>query len=101
MYITNFVCNDIYGCPIPSALDPKTLTLEKIKTETGWPGWNGIVSLEATGWVLGYYFLSLVLHRFLPGQIVEGTELAIGGRLKYKFNSEYIPDIYPAPTHHC
>ncbi|OBT51657.1 hypothetical protein VE04_08488, partial [Pseudogymnoascus sp. 24MN13] len=87
VYITNFVCNDIYGCPIPSVLDPKTLTWDKIKTETGWPGWNGIVSLEATGWVLGYYFLSLVLHRFLPGQIVEGTELAIGGRLKYKFNT--------------
>ncbi|ELR10071.1 erg24, C-14 sterol reductase [Pseudogymnoascus destructans] len=87
VYITNFVCNDIYGCPIPSVLDPKTLTWDKIKTETGWPGWNGIVSFEATGWVLAYYFLSLVLHRFLPGQIVEGTELAIGGRLKYKFNT--------------
>jgi Delta14-sterol reductase len=82
-----FVCNDIYGCPIPSALSPKTLTLEKIKTETGWPGVEGLISLEATGWVLGYYFLSLVLHRVLPGEVSEGTELVSGGRLKYKFNS--------------
>ncbi|OBT59974.1 hypothetical protein VE03_10334, partial [Pseudogymnoascus sp. 23342-1-I1] len=87
IYLTTFLCNDIYGCPIPSALDPKTLTLEKVKTETGWPGWSGLVSLETTGWVLSYYFLSLVLHRFLPGQIVEGTELATGGRLKYKLNT--------------
>jgi delta14-sterol reductase len=89
-----FVCNDIYGCPIPSALSPKTLTLEKIKTEIGWTGCENLVSLEVMGWVLGYYFLSLVLHRVLPGEVVEGTELVSGGRLKYKFNSESNPGIH-------
>jgi len=28
-----------------------------------------------------------VLHKVLPGEEVEGTELASGGKLKYKFNS--------------
>jgi Delta14-sterol reductase len=40
------------------------------------------------GWTLAYYLLNLVLFRVLPAQDVEGTELASGGRLKYKFNGE-------------
>src|SRR5690349_5247481 len=75
VYLMTFLCNDIYGCPVPSVLNPKTLTLEKLKVETGWPGFDGLVNLEVTGWVLGYYFLSLVLNRVLPGQVVAGTEL--------------------------
>ena len=42
-------------------------------------------------WSLGYYFLSLALYRFLPGQEVEGTELRSGGRLMYRFNGMFIP----------
>lgn len=95
-----FLCNDIYGCPVPSALSPKTLTLEKLKEETGWPGFAGLASFRVTGWVLSWYLLSLVLWRVLPGQVLEGTELASGGKLKYKFNSPYpIPSIHPTPPH--
>lgn len=36
--------------------------------------------------MLAYYALSLVLQTVLPGEVVEGTELSSGGRLKYKFN---------------
>ena len=39
-------------------------------------------------WVLSYYFLSLVLYTALPGVEVEGTELRLGGKLKYKFNGK-------------
>ncbi|KAK6077412.1 Delta(14)-sterol reductase [Seiridium cupressi] len=87
-YLYAFGCNDIAGCPIPSLLDPKNLSLETLKAEAGWPaeGILGLCSWDAFGWTLAYYFLNLVLYRVLPGQEVEGTELASGGKLKYKFN---------------
>ncbi|KAI9736673.1 MAG: erg24, C-14 sterol reductase [Cirrosporium novae-zelandiae] len=88
-YVFAFACNDISGCPAPSLLHPSTLTLQKLKQETGWPenGLLGLGSLKTTGWVLAYYFLSLVLQAVLPGHEVEGVELRSGGRLKYKFNA--------------
>ena len=89
LYIFTFACNDISGCPAPSLLSPKTLDLETLKREVGWPedGVWGLVSWEVTGWVFAYYLFSAVLHRVLPGTEVEGTVLPNGGRLKYKFNS--------------
>lgn len=87
-YLCAFLCNDVSGCPIPSALHPRTLTIAKLKEETGWPkdGIYGLASTKVTVWVLLYYFLSLVLYTALPGVEVEGTELGSGGKLKYKFN---------------
>lgn len=84
----NFVCNDISGCPAPSLLHPKSLDLEVLKREVGWPknGLCGLFTWDAMGWTLGYYLLNAVLHRVLPGTEVEGTVLANGGRLKYKLN---------------
>ncbi|KAK7987385.1 hypothetical protein PG989_007700 [Apiospora arundinis] len=32
-----FACNDISGCPAPSLLNPKNLSIERLKTEVGWP----------------------------------------------------------------
>jgi len=60
----------------------------KLKEETGWPqdGIFGLASFKVTAWVLGYYFLSLVLLAVLPGVESEGVELKSGGILKYKFN---------------
>ncbi|KAL2014707.1 hypothetical protein VTN00DRAFT_2232 [Thermoascus crustaceus] len=89
IYSLAFFCNDVSGCPAPSLLHPSTLTIDKLKSEIGWPE-EGIKALYDTGvtlWVLGYYFLLLVMQIFLPGQEVEGVVLACGGRLKYKFNS--------------
>jgi len=65
------------------------LTIEKLKQDVGWPadGIWGFHSWDVTLKVLGYYALTLVLHRVLPGEHVVGTELACGGKLKYKFNS--------------
>ncbi|MCJ1244143.1 erg24, C-14 sterol reductase [Trapelia coarctata] len=86
-YLASFLCNDIFGCPVPSALHPSTLTLEKLKQETGWPGILGLASFKVTGWVCAYYFFSLFLQAVLPGVESEGVVLSSGGRLKYKFNA--------------
>ena len=88
-YAGAFLCNDISGCPVPATLSPSTITIERLKQDVGWPadGIQGLASWHATFGVLAYYALSLVLHRVLPGEYVEGTELASGGRLKYKLNS--------------
>jgi len=88
-YLTTFLCNDISGCPVPSLLSPSTLTLDRLKQDAGWPadGIWGLASWDVTAKVLGYYLFSLVLHKVLPGEEVEGVELASGGKLKYKFNS--------------
>jgi delta14-sterol reductase len=90
LYIFAFGCNDISGCPAPSLLSPKTLSLETLKAEVGWPedGIRGLVTWEAMGWTLAYYLFSAVLYTVLPAQDVEGTELASGGRLMYRLNGE-------------
>lgn len=90
-YLAAFLCNDKTGCPVPSALHPTSITLEKLKEETGWPqnGIYGLASFKVTGWVLGYYCLSLVLLAVLPGVESEGVELKSGGKLKYKFNGPF------------
>ena len=91
-FLEAFLCNDISGCPVPSALHPKNLTVAKLKEEAGWPvaGLRGLINLDATGWVLAYYGLSLSLQAILPGIEAEGAELGSGGRLKYKFNGQSI-----------
>ena len=87
-YLATFICNDISGCPVPATLHPSSLSLAKLKVETGWPenGILGLGSVEVTVWVLAYYFLSLVLYAVLPGEESQGVELRSGGRLQYKFN---------------
>lgn len=89
VYAFTFACNDISGCPAPSLLNPKTLSLTKLKAEVGWPeeGIWGLGSVHATLAVLAYYFVNLLLYRFVPGPTVDGVKLASGGKLKYKFNS--------------
>jgi delta14-sterol reductase len=49
------------------------------------------------GWNLACYLFSAVLHRILPGVEIEGTELANGGRLKYKFNGEWSARLRDCP----
>ncbi|KAK0712004.1 delta(14)-sterol reductase like protein [Lasiosphaeris hirsuta] len=89
LYLFSFACNDVSGCPSPSFLRPKSLDLELLKQEVGWPddGIWGLGSWEATGWTLAYYLFSATLYAVLPGTKTEGTVLASGGRLKYKFNA--------------
>ncbi|OGM44557.1 delta(14)-sterol reductase [Aspergillus bombycis] len=89
IYGFTFFCNDVSGCPAPSLLNPSTLSLEQLKKEVNWPqdGLKGFFDARVTLWVLSYYLLSLVLNVFLPGDEVEGTELACTGRLRYKFNA--------------
>ncbi|KAF4254451.1 hypothetical protein KXV70_009397 [Aspergillus fumigatus] len=89
LYAFTFFCNDISGCPAPSLLHPSTLSIDKLEQEVGWPedGIKALYDTQVTMWVLSYYLLSLLMQVFLPGTEVEGTELACGGRLKYKFNA--------------
>lgn len=89
VYLSTFLCNDISGCPIPSLLHPSTLTLEKLKHESGWPaeGFMGLIDLNVIGWVFAYYALSLFLQLALPGHEVDGVVLGTGGRHHYKFNT--------------
>lgn len=90
LYVFAFACNDISGCPAPSLLRPKSLDLETLKQEVGWPdeGIWGLGSWEATGWTLAYYLFNAVLYAVLPATEAEGVELSSGGRLKYRLNSE-------------
>ncbi|KAL6884961.1 ERG4/ERG24 ergosterol biosynthesis protein [Trichoderma longibrachiatum] len=91
VYLFTFSCNDVSGCPAPSFLSPKTLSLDKLKLEVGWPkdGIWGLASWEASAALAGYYLLNLILYAILPAQKVEGTVLRSGGRLKYRFNTLY------------
>jgi delta14-sterol reductase len=97
VYLATFLCNDISGCPVPSALSPSTLTMDQLKRDIGWPadGIYGLASWDVSAKVLGYYLFSAILHRILPGEEVVGTELASGGKLKYKFNSKYPCQTFP------
>ena len=87
-YLAAFLCNDVSGCPVPSALHPKSLTLATLKDETGWPvdGVLGLGSFKVTAIVLGYYAVSLLLQTILPGTEIQGPELRSGGKLQYKLN---------------
>ncbi|BCR83515.1 c-14 sterol reductase [Aspergillus chevalieri] len=89
IYGFTFFCNDVSGCPAPSLLHPPSLTVDALKQEIGWPegGIAAFYDTRVTLGVLSYYLLSLLLYVFLPGHEVEGTELACGGRHKYKFNA--------------
>lgn len=89
VYFMTFACNDVSGCPAPSLLSPRTLSLQQLKAEVGWPadGIWGLGSWKALWASLAYIGLSLVLYRVLPAHECEGTELRSGGRLKYRFNT--------------
>ncbi|KAI7221535.1 Delta(14)-sterol [Hortaea werneckii] len=100
-YAFAFLCNDVSGCPAPSLLSPTKLftppilsrqagwqhALDVLKVEVGWPGFAGLLSLEATLGALAWYGLSLLLYVLLPAKEVEGTELRSGGKLMYRMNS--------------
>ncbi|KAL8289042.1 hypothetical protein RB597_000906 [Gaeumannomyces tritici] len=87
LYILAFACNDISGCPAPSLLNLRSLSLETLKQEVGWPGFRGLMSWKATLAVFGYHLLGALLYRFLPATEMEGTELFCGGKLKYRLNA--------------
>lgn len=89
VYIFAFGCNDVSGCPAPSLLSPKTLSLDKLKAEVGWPadGFPGLFNWESVAASIGYVLVQAILYRILPATEVEGTVLRSGGRLKYRLNS--------------
>lgn len=89
IYAFLFLCNDVSGCPAPSLLEPKTLTLEKLKKDVNWQGIDTIFSIKAFYGALAWYGFSLLLYTILPGAEHDGTILQSGGRLKYRFNGDF------------
>lgn len=94
------MCNDTSGCPAPVLLSPRKLFtapafakesgwqhgLDILAREVGWPGWTGLINLEAVVGTAIWYGLSLVLWSLLPAYEIDGIELKTGGRLKYRLN---------------
>lgn len=83
------------GCPAPSLTRPSTLfaagwsnALSTLKAETGWPGWSGLITVEAAAGTAAWYALSLLLYKLLPANEKEGIELKSGGKLRYRMNCE-------------
>ncbi|KAK3190936.1 erg24, C-14 sterol reductase [Lecanicillium sp. MT-2017a] len=91
VYIFTFACNDISGCPAPSLLNFKSLSIDQLKAEVGWheDGIYGLASWKASAAMAAYYLFNMILYRVLPAIETEGTVLASGGRLKYRFNTLY------------
>jgi delta14-sterol reductase len=89
IYAFLFLCNDVSGCPAPSLLDPKTLTLEKLKKDVNWQGLDTIFNLKSFYGALAWYGWSLLLYTILPASEHDGTILESGGRLKYRFNGKF------------
>lgn len=90
MYAFAFVCNDISGCPAPSLLSPRTLDLNQLKREVGWPaeGVRGLFNWQSLFAYTGYLLVNAILYRILPAAQVKGTVLPSGGRLDYRLNSK-------------
>jgi Delta14-sterol reductase len=100
-YAFAFLCNDVSGCPAPAILSPRSLftpptfsrqsgwehALDVLKKETGWPGFTGLLNMEAALGTAAWYLFSLLLYVVLPAQEVEGVELRSGGRLTYRLNA--------------
>jgi delta14-sterol reductase len=88
VYAFNLLCNDISGCPAPSLLHPSTFTLDKLKQDIGWKGVETIFNWESVAAALGWYALSIACYAILPAEVIDGTELYSGGRLKYRLNGK-------------
>ncbi|KAF2857930.1 Delta(14)-sterol reductase [Piedraia hortae CBS 480.64] len=98
-YAFTFLCNDVSGCPAPSLRFPLRLfsstisqsplehALQTLKSETGWPGFCGLINAPAFLGSVAWYVLSLLLWAFLPAKEVRGVKLQTGGRLRYRFNA--------------
>ncbi|PHH55448.1 Delta(14)-sterol reductase [Ceratocystis fimbriata CBS 114723] len=71
LYVFWFFCNDISGCPVPSALSPSTLDIERLKVEMGWPenGLLGFFDLGVLSVTVAYYIVNLFLYAILPAEI--------------------------------
>lgn len=93
MNVLFLACNDVSACPAPALLNPQSLTWDSLKRQMPWPedGIRGLASWSATGWVLAYYLVSLVLFRVLLAKEVLGTKLRESGKpLRYRFNGKLL-----------
>lgn len=75
-----YSCSSPSGCPAPLA--------EWLPNFTSLWWTEGLIDFKAFGIYLAWYAFTVAAWKFLPGELVEGTELRDGGRLKYKINGE-------------
>ncbi|KAJ1303034.1 hypothetical protein OPQ81_011235 [Rhizoctonia solani] len=71
------------NCQLPHWSFP--LRAARAVTDANW--WRSVFDVEATAAYFAWYTFLVAAWYVLPGEWVEGTELRIGGRKKYKFNA--------------
>lgn len=81
IYGLYFSCSSPSGCPAPFAQwIPNFLELDWLR---------GFLDPTAFLIYFGWYAFTVAAWKFLPGDLVEGTELRAGGRKTYKINGPF------------
>ncbi|RAL16217.1 ERG4/ERG24 ergosterol biosynthesis protein [Aspergillus homomorphus CBS 101889] len=90
LYAFAFACNDVSGCPVPTLLQPRDLTWEKLKADAGLlnVSLSSFLSWKVTSVTVAYYVFGLFIWKILPAKEVHGTKLVHHDRsLLYRFNA--------------
>ncbi|KAG8705847.1 erg24, C-14 sterol reductase, partial [Ceratobasidium sp. 423] len=83
VYGLYYNCSEASGvCQLPRL----SFLLQVIKAVSDSNWWKSIFDVEATVAYFAWYAFLVAAWYILPGEWLEGTELRIGGRKKYKFN---------------
>ncbi|CAE6445215.1 unnamed protein product [Rhizoctonia solani] len=84
VYGLYYSCSEASGiCQLPHWSSP--LQVITAISDSNW--WKGVFDVEATVAYFAWYALLVAAWYLLPGEWLEGTELRIGGRKKYKLNA--------------
>ncbi|CAA7263824.1 unnamed protein product [Cyclocybe aegerita] len=82
IYALYFGCSEVAGgCPSQISFESVLQALSSLE----W--WKGLWDTEATLIYLAWYAFCVISWAVLPGDVVEGTPLRTGKRLKYKLNA--------------
>ncbi|PYI26035.1 ERG4/ERG24 ergosterol biosynthesis protein [Aspergillus indologenus CBS 114.80] len=90
LYAFAFACNDVAGCPVPTLLQPRDFTWEKLKADNNLQSisLSDFLSWKVTLVTVAYYVFGLFLWKILPAKEVHGTKLVHHDRpLQYRFNA--------------
>ncbi|KAF9476106.1 ERG4/ERG24 ergosterol biosynthesis protein [Pholiota conissans] len=85
-YAQYFACSEVAGgCPPALSLHTTCLRVLAALSDPEW--WKSLWDTEATIAYFGWYAFCVVAWALLPGDIVEGTTLRDGRKIKYKINA--------------
>ncbi|KAF8154395.1 ergosterol biosynthesis ERG4/ERG24 [Pholiota molesta] len=85
-YALYFGCSEAGGgCPPSLSLDSLKQQVTTALSDPAW--WKGLWDTEAALIYLAWYAFCVVAWAILPGDIVEGTTLRDGRKIKYKINA--------------